>query len=1062
MASTLSSGSPIPGPPPKRLIGNLDQLDPHGLAQGFMRLAGQYGEIVALTLPGRKGRTILVSSQRLADELCDEERFDKSVHEALEHARNFAGDGLFTAWTEEESWGRAHRVLMPAFGPLALRGMFDGMADVADQLLLKWERLGTSARFDVALDTTRLTLDTIALCSFNYRFNSFYTEGMNPFVEAMVRALEESAARMRRLSVQTRLMPFTGRLYRRDIRLLHDVADRLIDERLQKPVPEGPEDILGTMLHAADPVTGERLSKENVRYQMVTFLIAGHETTSGLLTFAIYELLRNAQVLARAQAEVDAVLGNQRPSFEHLRKLPYLDQVLKETLRLWPTAPAFAVHCREEGTVLGGRYRISREDEILVLLPTLHRDVEVWGSTAEVFEPNHFSFENARSRPPNSWKPFGNGQHSCIGRGFALQEAQLFLAMLLQRFDLSLDDPHYSLTIRETLTLKPSGMLIRATRRAVQPSAQQPSAQLPSDPGRVGRKSNGVPLMVLYGSNSGSSRAFAHQIVADARQQGYVPSLATLDSAVGHLPTDGAVVVVCASYEGLPPDNARRFVPWADGLPAGSLGGVHYAVFGCGNRDWARTYQTVPRLIDESLARAGASRFLERGETNARGDLSGEFEDWYNGFWGAVNAEFGQATRDPATGVGLDIEFLGSVRDSRLRTGDLSIGTVVSNRELVDITRPGGRSTRHLEFTLPEGMTYHPGDYLAVLPLNPGEAVRRALSRFNLAHDDQLVITHGPHTVTHLPVGTPITAGDLLSGYVELSQPATRRQVGELAAEARCLPEQQRLQAAADDIDAYDRAVLTPRCSVLDVLARNPSVQLSFGRFLQLLPPLAPRQYSISSSPRWRSDRGTLTVAAVRDRPEARGSRAGVCSSYLARVRQGSRVALGVRPANPAFHPPARAATPMVLVCAGSGIAPFRGFLQDRAVQMETTGTRFGTALLFFGCHGPDTDFLYRDELAAWEEQGVVEVRAVYSRDPEDGLQYVQDCLWAHRVRVLELMKEGATFYVCGNRHSMASAVRASFLRIYSEETGMTAAQAAAWQDDLERRHGRYVTEVFA
>src|SRR4029079_6635911 len=109
------------------------------------------------------------------------------------------------------------------------------------------------------------------------------------------------------------------------------------------PNPAGSEDILDTMLKAADPVTGERLSEENVRYQMVTFLVAGHETTSGLLSFALYELLRHPEVMAKARAQVDEVLGAESARFEHLPRLGYLDQILKETLRLWTTAPALTV-----------------------------------------------------------------------------------------------------------------------------------------------------------------------------------------------------------------------------------------------------------------------------------------------------------------------------------------------------------------------------------------------------------------------------------------------------------------------------------------------------------------------------------------------------------------------------------------------------------------------------------------------------------------------------------------------------------------------------------------------
>jgi cytochrome P450 / NADPH-cytochrome P450 reductase len=112
-----------------------------------------------------------------------------------------------------------------------------------------------------------------------------------------------------------------------------------------------------------------------------------------------------------------------------------------------------------------------------------------------------------------------------------------------------------------------------------------------------------------------------------------VPSIGPLDKAAGQLPKEGAVIIVTASYEGQPPDNARKFVSWMDGLPVGALTGVKYAVFGVGNKDWARTYQAIPKKIDQKLADRGAIQLVERGEANARGDFFGDFDRWYADFW---------------------------------------------------------------------------------------------------------------------------------------------------------------------------------------------------------------------------------------------------------------------------------------------------------------------------------------------------------------------------------------------------------------------------------------------
>jgi cytochrome P450/NADPH-cytochrome P450 reductase len=150
------------------------------------------------------------------------------------------------------------------------------------------------------------------------------------------------------------------------------------------------------------------------------------------------------------------------------------------------------------------------------------------------------------------------------------------------------------------------------------------------------------------------------------------------------------------------------------------------------------------------------------------------------------------------------------------------------------------------------------------------------------------------------------------------------------------------------------------------------------------------------------------------------------------------------------------------MVCAGTGIAPFHGFLQDRALQAREQDTVPAPALLFFGCSHPDVDFLYRDEWEAWAKEGVVDVRPAFSAEPDDGVRYVQDRLWADRADVIDLFRRGATLYVCGDGRRMAPAVHDTCTRIYAEATGATAEEAEAWMTRMEREHGRYVADVFA
>ncbi|MET0767046.1 MAG: cytochrome P450, partial [Aeromicrobium sp.] len=204
----------------------------------------------------------------------------------------------------------------------------------------------------------------------------------------------------------------------------------------------------------------------NIRHQILTFLVAGHETTSGALSFALYHLTRDPALLARAHEEVDGILGADRdvePTFEQVAKFRFLRRVLDEGLRLWPTAPAYARSPREVTTLSTGHV-MRPQDWAIVVLPMMHRDPSVWGDDAGEFDPDRFAPDRSRGRLAHSYKPFGTGERSCIGRQFALHEAVLVLARMLHRYELTAD-PAYELRIAERLTLMPAGFELALRRR---------------------------------------------------------------------------------------------------------------------------------------------------------------------------------------------------------------------------------------------------------------------------------------------------------------------------------------------------------------------------------------------------------------------------------------------------------------------------------------------------------------------------------------------------------------------------------------------------------------------
>lgn len=1065
---------PIPQPPRTLLLGNLLALGTTTPIQDMMKLAREYGPIYWLDMMGKP--VVVVSGFSLVDELCDETRFDKSVKGALRRVRAFAGDGLFTAYTQEPNWSRAHNILLPNFGQKAMQGYHPMMVDIAEQLALKWERLNADDEVDVTHDMTSLTLDTIGLCGFGYRFNSFYRDTNHPFVGAMIGALGASME-TRGLPLESFIKKDRGRQLHADIRYMNEMVDRIIQERRQGgDDAAGKPDLLSCMLSGVDRKSGERLDDLNIRYQVITFLIAGHETTSGLLSFAAYFLLQNPAVLARAYEEVDRVLGADAavpPTYAQVNQLTYIGQVLKESLRLWPTAPVFALSPHKD-TVIGGQYKMKKPYQIVVLAPMLHRDPTVWGERAEVFDPDNFSREAEPRRPANAYKPFGNGQRACIGRQFALQEATLVLGMILQRFKL-VDHTRYRLALKETLTVKPDGFRIRIRRRTDRARPRGPVRAVPSaaavteaPPTAAIVPRHQTPLLVLYGSNLGTAEEVARRVAESGEAGGFAVTVAPLDDYTGRLPAEGAVVIASASYNGTPPDNAARFCEWLRAAEPGavSLAGVRYAVFGCGNRDWASTFQAIPRLIDERLAALGAERLYPRGEGDAREDFDGQFQVWHEPLLGAVAKGLGVelARADVAEAAHLTVEAVeGGEASPFLDALGARAMRIAVNRELHTKAGPdpSPRSTRHLELTLPEGVSYRAGDHLGMIPHNADAVVERVAARFGLDPAASIRLRLAGRRKSFLPVDQPIRIGRLLGDYVELQDPATRKQIQGLAAHTECPWTRPRLLTLAEDEARYREEVLARRKSVIDLLEEFPACQVPFNRYLDMLPPLRPRYYSISSSPLEQARRCSITVAVVEGPARSgRGAFQGVCSSYLRRQPEGGVLHAFVKDTRSAFRLPENPATAIIMVGPGTGLAPFRGFLQERAA-LRARGQAVGPALLFFGCRHPQQDFIYEDELRAFAELGVARLFTCFSRISGEQKSYVQDQVREQRAEVWKLMQQGAVIYVCGDASRMAPDVRRAFAAVYREETGGDERAAEAWLDGLSAER-RYLVDVWA
>src|SRR3954452_19689614 len=296
-AATPRPLSDIPGPKPLPVVGNMRDLDTKRLIQGLMELTDEYGQIFQLHTPN--GAIYVVSGLEMVQDLCDDARFDKLVGTGQREMRKtHKSAGLFTADTDDPLWKSAHDILLPSFSTWAMKGYLDPMIDIAEQLCLKWERLNPDEPIDVAGDMTRLTLDTIALCGFGYRFNSFYRDTQHPFVAAMMRALHETQARQRLLPIAVKARRGAQRKLLANSKYMDDTVGTILAERKASGDPG--TDLLGHMLVGTDK-QGNRLPDHNIVAQCLTFLVAGHETTSGLLSFTISYLLKDPEVVARAQ-----------------------------------------------------------------------------------------------------------------------------------------------------------------------------------------------------------------------------------------------------------------------------------------------------------------------------------------------------------------------------------------------------------------------------------------------------------------------------------------------------------------------------------------------------------------------------------------------------------------------------------------------------------------------------------------------------------------------------------------------------------------------------------------
>lgn len=421
-------------------------FDPLGVVAG--RFA-RYGDLYRVTT--RDGELFVIRHpDHLRDVLVTHAAKYTKTHSAFRQLATVLGDGLLTS--DGSDWQRQRRMVQPAFGRSRMEGYAEAMVDEAARTVDGW-RDGEVR--DVSADMMALTLRVVGRTLFGHDASGDVGD-----VAGAMQAFQES------LAVPDLLPKWVPSPWRRRLDRAVATLDRIIHGMIERRQAEGAgavrSDLLQMLVDARDEEgDGRGLSLREMRDQLVTLFLAGHETTSHALTWTLYLLSQNPAAERALHAELDAVLGGRAPTLSDLDALPYTEQVIKESMRLYPPVYMVARQAAED-TEIGG-HRVPKGSEVVLWIYMTHRDPR-WFADHAAFRPERFAPEAEAALPKLAWLPFGAGPRACIGRAFAMVEARLLLAVIAQRHRLSLV-PGHPVEAQPRVTLVPKhGM--RMTVRA--------------------------------------------------------------------------------------------------------------------------------------------------------------------------------------------------------------------------------------------------------------------------------------------------------------------------------------------------------------------------------------------------------------------------------------------------------------------------------------------------------------------------------------------------------------------------------------------------------------------